>query len=104
MARVRDGEKAAGPVRVTGQIFGAGAGQTVVVTLDRQCTWRGQLVPLRLETATDGWGVFILLLPPNTELATVDGQPAPQYVLQAPGVRRLRFVVPAGSAEWRLEL
>jgi len=62
------------PVRVQGQIFGAGAGQTVVVTLDRQCTWRGQLVPLRLETTTDGGGLFTLLLPPNAELATVDGQ------------------------------
>lgn len=102
MARVRDSSE--GPVRVTGQIFGAGVGQTVVVMLDRQCTWRGQLVPMRLETATDGWGQFTLSLPPNAELATVDGQPAPQYTLQAPGVRRLRFVVPVGSAEWRLEL
>lgn len=106
MPRVRQVPTSIQPqaVNVIGQIFGAAAGQVVLVTLERQCTWHGQLVPMRLETKTEATGRFSIQLPPSEDLATIDDSPVPHYVLEGPGLRRMRFVVPAGVPDWKLSL
>lgn len=89
-------------VLVVGRVLSGRAGQRVVVTLERACTWRGTLVPMRFEAAMDADGRFDLRLPPSEELQARDGAPPPQYQFQAENVGAFLFSVPAVGM-WRLE-
>lgn len=73
----------------------------VVVTLDRPCSWRGRLVPIRFEASTDKNGNFEMWLPPTSELFARDGGDAPLYQFTAEQIGSWLFAVPT-QVTWSL--